>query len=429
MSQNTQFIQEFEQSMLKLSDLNNIFQKSAQDKKAFSGFIVSKLGEINSKIKGLAEKIKQLKEQVDNLQGQVNNNLTGITDKDKQIQQLQQQLQELSNQKQELTNQLQALSTKSVDETNRMQQQIDNSEATIRTLTAENEGIKSQLVALNTELTNKGDLSAEHAKQLQQLQDANTAQIAELTKQIEAKDLEIRTEVEKNQQIIEQLKQQINDITNAETTGKSQIQQLQEQLAQLQTQNDDLVQRIIAATQAINAATDNLNQLMDDTDNQKNIQDINNLFKELEASIEDISRAIQGQPIKGNNVSAKIPLDEIMNIQGVQISFGDLLHDLNAKSKQIGTPNNKYSEALNKIKSLVDSNQIPQVLMSNNIEFKNGKVFGGKTSRKTKKIRKQKGGFTYKTHSKRKKLTSVMSSTRGRGKKTKRSTRYSSSSK
>lgn len=428
MSQNTQFIKDFEQSMLKLNDLNTIFQKSAQDKKAFSGFIISKLSEINSKIKGLAEKIKQLKEQVDNLQGQVNNNLTGITDKDKQIQQLQQQLQELSNQKQELTNQLQALSTKSVDETNRMQQQIDNYEAKIRTLTAENEGIKSQLVALNTELTNKGDLSAEHAKQLQQLQDANKTQIAELTKQIEAKDLAIRTEAENNQQIIEQLKQQINDITNAETTGKSQIQQLQEQLIQLQKQNDDLVQRIIAATQAINAATDNLNQLMDDTENQKNIQDVNNLFKELEASIEDISRAIQGQPIKGI-VSVKIPLDQIMNIQGVQISVGDLLHDLTVKSKQIGNPNNKYSDALNKIKSLVDSNEIPQVLMNNNIEFKNGKVFGGKTSRKTKKIRNQKGGFTYKTHSKRKKLTSVMSSTRGRGKKTKRSSRYSSSSK
>jgi chromosome segregation ATPase len=120
MATNQNFIQEFERSLAKLNQLNEIIQKNTQDKKAFSDMIIAKLGEINNKIKDIAGKIRDFKNQVDGLQSQVQKNTSGISDKDKQIQQLKQQLQTITTEKNNLQKQLEDLSLKSVGETNKM---------------------------------------------------------------------------------------------------------------------------------------------------------------------------------------------------------------------------------------------------------------------------------------------------------------------
>ena len=74
---------------------------------------------------------------------------------------------------------------------------------------------------------------------------------------------------------------------------------------------------------------------------------------------------------------------------------------------------------LKQLRNASDEDDVNTILLKNNIgKSNNGKINGGKRFKKTKKNRKQKGGFTYKTNSKRNRLSttsSIRSSGRGRG--------------
>ena len=53
MAANQNFIQEFDQSLDRLKQLNGFIQKNAQNKKAFSEMVITKLSEIKNKIKDI----------------------------------------------------------------------------------------------------------------------------------------------------------------------------------------------------------------------------------------------------------------------------------------------------------------------------------------------------------------------------------------
>jgi len=202
----------------------------------------------------------------------------------------------------------------------------------------------------------------------------------------------------------------------------------------LQNENKELQQRIVAATESINTAVKNLQDISDDATNNQNTENVTKLFAQVEASIEDINKAIQGSPTQGpptqgpptqgpptQGQSQSIPSSEpIIGVNGVPqgYTFGDLLNQLQTKSRQ-QNGRSKYSDALTQIKTTNNINDIPKILNSSNIEFKNNSIMGGK-KHKTKKHRKQKGGFSYKLNSKRKGLStpSYMYKTMGKGKRT-----------
>ena len=131
---------------------------------------------------------------------------------------------------------------------------------------------------------------------------------------------------------------------------------------------------------------------------------------------------IQGNP-SAQTVSRqnpyKIPLNETINYENSQVNFGDLLAQIWEKSKKDNRPDNKYSVALKQLRNAADEDDVNTILLKNNIgKSNNGKINGGKRFKKTKKNRKQKGGYTYKINSKRRSITTASirsSSGRGRG--------------
>ena len=204
MAQIPDYLQNFQASMDKLSNLNTIIQKNIQDKQNFSSMVVNKLGDINTKIRSLAESIKGLKSQVDDLKNQVTNHTTGINDKETQIQQLQAQITQLTTDKQTLIDEYNTLKDQTTADIADKQKKIDASEAQIQKLTLDNETLTNQVQSLTTELSSHGDISAQHAKELQKqatdFQEKINEQIAQnnekinaLTKSIEEKDQQIAT--------------------------------------------------------------------------------------------------------------------------------------------------------------------------------------------------------------------------------------------
>ena len=76
---------------------------------------------------------------------------------------------------------------------------------------------------------------------------------------------------------------------------------------------------------------------------------------------------------------------------------------------------------LQQLRNASDVTDIISILDHSGITAKtNGELMGGKNAKKTKKIKKQKGGYTYKAASKRRSIskTSSMRSSLGRGRKT-----------
>lgn len=414
MAQTPDFLQKFQTSMDKLSNINAIIQKNIQDKQNFSSMIINNLSEINKKIRSLADAIKGLKSQVDDLKNQVNNNSTGISDKESQIKDLQTQISQLNTDKQALVEQYNTLKDKTVTDAADKQKTIDNYEAQIQKLTSDNDAMSKQVEALNNELSGKGDMSAKHAEELQKqaadfqqkMNDQitqNQAKIDSLTKSIEEKDQQINTLQQELQKAKDETASHIQTITDTQNQSTSSISQLQQQVETLKQQNNDLIQRIINATQAINEAIQNLDTLSNNDVDQKNAKDIDNTFAAIEASIQEISAAIQGQNQPKQTNTVTFPPTTPVVVSGQQIQLGEAIDGLKRKASQISDPNNKYAKTLSAIYAATNIDEINQALR--NVEYKNGKITGGK-SKKNKKVKKQKGGFKYNEFTKRKSLTS-----------------------
>jgi hypothetical protein len=193
---------------------------------------------------------------------------------------------------------------------------------------------------------------------------------------------------------------------------------LQRQIEQLNQMNQQLVNRLMAATEAINQATDDLVQLTESVPNVRTKQEVdallNQITQQIEQSIENIGRAAQGQPQLSNGGianSSSILNNESILINGNEIEFGELKQLLQRKNQQVRSrePNNKYKQTLDKLTNATSGQEVQGILNRNGIVFKNGSIMGG---RKTKKNRKQKGGFTYKKSFRRRSITSRTNSRR-----------------
>lgn len=424
MSQNQQFLQDFQNSMDKLSLINQKVQASLQQKKDFSDKLVNKLKEVNSKIQGLATQINQLRDNLDKLKGQVNSNSGSINDKDKQIADLNKNIYNLENEKKQLSQQLENFQKKCNDEKIAIQGKIDNDEALIRKLTEDNNTLKMQADSLTKELAGKGDTQSQHADELKKQTDefqkqfslqeqANKKQIDELMAHIQQSDNQIldlqKLLKEKTDEAASHAKTIDNNANNVQTN----IAQLNKDIENLKAENDSLINKIKDATVAIGKAVENLELLSNSVPNSQTEKYIDKLFQEIEFSLQNISGAIQGQSspssnISSNSINTNTPLN-LPQIGGPQIqtTVSNIINELN---KKISQPNSgvKYTDALKQIKQPgVTINDIPTILSRNNIAFKNNQIMGGKKIKTAKKHRKYKGGYTYK-NTKRKTITSKL---------------------
>lgn len=444
MSGPPQFLVDFQNSMTQLDAMNKKVQGTLAEKNRFNKKLQDRLQKINQMIQELAGVINKLKAKVDNLQGAVNNNSSSIGEKDKQIADLTQRLNALEAEKQQLTQNLSTLQTQANNEKTALQEKIDGDEAQIRKLMEDNTLIKNKSDALEAELASKGDLPAQHAEELKKQTDDFQAQLAKQQQDNQAQIDKLMAQIKDCEDQMAALQKQLQDkiaeadahvknISDTQSKGQAEIDQLNKQIADLQAENDDLVQRIIAATQAIMLANENLRLLSETAPNMQSEKEVDNLLDEIQNSIQTISNAIQGNPMQssmyGKNKQNKVKID-VLDDSGqprkidLDVLTGKLNDEFN-KAKTAGNPGAaKLEQAINILRS-GDNNALSDFLINNGIRFYNNSnkiIFGGK--KRTKKHRKQRGGFTYKMNVKRR---SVPTSSRGSiSKSSRRSSRRSS---
>jgi len=425
------FLQNFQRSMDGLAALNDRIRSGLQTKSEFSANLLTKLRQINEQIRGLANKISALKQRLDALQLQVDTNTGSIGDKEALVQRLTQQVSELEAQRNILQTQLDELKQKTMADIAGFQSRIDDCESRFRAITDENKVLTERVRALEAELAGRGDIQAQHAQELKAQADAFAAQAQETMRQNDEEKAKLREEILYNSQQLEGCERELSkaeekiaqndaNIDASQAQLRGQIDVLNGQVAALTTQNADLKSRIEAATVAINQASGNLEQLINAFPNAQSNEDFRGIFDEITQSIQDIDHLIEGNgiPINPGPVppvpvpvpprsktrnNSVLPPDTMITVQTIegtplQIRFSTLVVDLgNKRGVQ------KYIQTLAEVRAATTPEEVSRILQKDGIKYKNGKMMGG---RKTKKLRKQKGGFLYKTNTKRRSLSS-----------------------
>lgn len=440
---NPNFKQEFDNSLQRLAQINAAIDQNIRGKQEFSGRIIQRLSAINEKVKQLGDAIRALKDELSRLQAQAAANNSQITDIGNEVNTLKGQIAQLTDERDKAIAELDRLKKQYQADVQDFQKRIDDSEAQLRELTNQNTTLTQQRDALQAELTQQGDLGAAHAEELRRLgeqhaeelrqkdeqlrlqQEENERAMAALQADIAAKEADLNQRIADAGNNAAQLQGQIDTLNREKQDKDNQIAQLQAQITALQNENTDLVNRIVAATQAISDATNRLNELNDPA--SFNEAELDAKFQELEASVQQISNAIQGNPVPVNQASGnqiptvtRLKFDTPINYKGTDFTVGTIVNTLKSKpqvDRNTGGPS-KYAAALTAVHNAATPGEVLQALNSNGIDVKNGAIFGGKKSKKTKKVRKQKGGYTYKTNSKRKSISttsSIRSTARGRG--------------
>jgi len=419
----TEFIQQFDQSMRRLNEVRQGIQSNIELKQNFTNNIKNSLTQISKRLKTLVSNITELKTRSEKLHGDINTNNIAINEKNMQCQQLQAQIAQLQSQHQteiiKLNQEKQSLNEK----TNEQQTKIDEYEKNLREITELQQQLTAEKDALRNELQGKGDDSAKHAQQIQELTLQAQQREKELTDQIsqcenKINDFQVQLDVKESE--IKRLNEQHQNTTGA---AQNQTLNLQQQIEQLKQQNEELSQRIVAATQAILNATEDLEKLTSAVPNVASQEEVNSILQEIELSIQNISNVIQGQRAaaakKTNSVAPNdnmvISVVDSISRQPINIQLGVLKTALKKKADQLKATNpkidNKYQKALDKIASAKTPEDISKLLYGIVIKStpEGITVKGGRRSKKNKKY---KGGFTYKTTSRRKGMSSSLKSIR-----------------
>lgn len=409
------FLVNFQEKMDKLTNIRRNIQSGIQFKEQFTNDLKAKLGEINQRLQELATLISNLKSKADNLETQIGTNTTSISDKERELQQLKDQITALNSEKENLIAKITQQESASKNQMDQQQAKIDAYEAELRDVKQKFDAQTSEINALREEMTKTGnDKDITHAENLKQLTEQSEKSLQEQEAQLMQKINDCESKIAGYEQQIKDKDTELEEKQKAidEATGQAQTsaQGLQQQIDSLKAENEQLVQRLIAATEAISQAADDLQTLTDSAPNVQTKQDIDDLLnqitQQIEQSIQNIGRAAQGQtPVQRMNIqpATNITLQDISSGNDVSLPFGSFIKMIANKASQIKNGPNKYKDALDKLKTINDPSQIENILNANNIAFKNNQIMGG---RKTKKNRKQKGGFTYKSSIKRRSISS-----------------------
>jgi chromosome segregation ATPase len=323
--------------------------------------------------------------------------------------QLRQQLDAIQNDSEQMRQEIQS-----------HQNTIDNYENQLRALTEERNALRNNLNAT-------GDVGAQHATEIQNLTrgfesqiEEKNAQIQTLQNEITGKDIEIARltrELESTNNQLEQLNLQTtqNDVRLAELQSRNQ---------ELEIENADLTHIITEATTAIRSAIERMREF--NNPNAFNETGKDNILRTINESIENINNIISGAPNQGspppmqasfrNITKPPLPTFEITDKNGNKIQYqtSQIIKQLEEKIDNPNIKNNsKYKLAL---KEINDGADIVTTLQKY-VTFKNNIISGGKT-KKRRKYKKQRGGFTYKHNAKRKTFSTTLNIAKGNSKKT-----------
>ena len=291
----------------------------------------------------------------------------------------------------------------------------------MREVTQERDALKNEKTALQTELSTKSDNQAQHAEEINRLTQESDQKLKDQETQLNQKiqDCEAKI-IDFQKQLREKDEQYANaqqECTNKQASTIQNVETLQKQVNELTALNNTLLGKIKEASDAIDSAASNLESISNAVPNATTKQEIDQLLGEIDNSIQNINKAVQAPVAQGPapvSPNTPISLADLNSQQRVDINLRDLMDMLTRKASQVRrnnpTAQNKYADAINQINSASSANEISAIIMRNNISVKDGAVSGGKG--KTKKYRKQKGGFTYKSSSRRRSITSATGSKR-----------------
>ena len=401
------FLEQLENSKRTLEGLHDEIAQSIEKKQQFTASIKQKLTEINTQVQTLVAIMQNLRDRILGLQKEIADNSGSIGANQTRIQELEQQNAQVQQEKTALEQQMQALQTQHDGEKAKLV-------ADITQLQQEEAMLKKQIEDLNQTIHNNGTQQQEqHAKQLAELQaecqkkmDENTAQIQTLTQQLQ--DLT----QDRNKRITD-TDARLRELQTKEEQNDKQIADLTAEVTRLTALNANLEGSIKGAIDALNNASIEIRKLIDAGPNDADQGEIERMLEGIKKSIDDINAAIPpgaGPAPPRPTVPAPPNIDPSIEItlSGKTYNLQGLANILYQKSLEKGS-HPKFARALAIITANPNDNTSIEKAF-NSIRVSNGPnkglmVTGGKTrkvrtrknsGKKTKKIRKQKGGYTYK---------------------------------
>lgn len=460
MSLSQNFLTQFQTKMDALTNERSRVQKTIQDRQQFTNELKTKLGQIYQRLQFLANLINQLKTKATTLETQVTSNNVDIIAKQQEIDNLKKQMLSDTNLKGVSQSRINVLEGQIKKYEEQIKTLNDQSEALRKELSSKGDQQKTHADAIN-ELTRKSkeekdtlvlELNNTKARvaQLEQNQITNQGQSNNLQGQI----TQLQTE---NKELINKLTLAIKAITDAtldlknlmDTVPNAQTKQEVDQLlSQITQQIETSISSLQNTSQSPSAPNSGFFSNILSRSNKPAANPLttgnfvtpgsrNAIVTPVSPSSQNLgygarnapyssidlfnqASPIFGQPpnLANRGISPGInPSNSsgqgLNDTTQVKLYEGDpnpmVLGRLKDKMKEkinsplLGQFSAKYRRALEAIDNAKDANEIPGILASNRITYRNGELRGGI---KSKKYRKQKGGFTYKKKSRRSSITS-----------------------
>jgi DNA repair exonuclease SbcCD ATPase subunit len=284
---NREFITAFDESLKRLNEINAAIGKNTDNKRKFTGFVLTKLQELHEKIKAIVGKIKDIKQKIVVLQGQVNQNNSGVQAKDAELINLKQQLDQLTTERTNLTTQLDQLKNDAKANETRLQDTINGKEAELRDLANRNveletakKAVETELNALRADMATRGDAQTQaHAEQIRQLTEQHKGEIDRLQGQIAANENQIAAN-----------EARIKELTDQHGTKDTQTQDLVNRNTELENRNRDLEAQLNTAQTELQTLQQKYNTL--EVDSKTRIEQALQDYKALQAQIEENNKKI-----------------------------------------------------------------------------------------------------------------------------------------
>jgi chromosome segregation ATPase len=413
MASSQDYLTEFQNKLDALNAVKDRVNASLAFRQQFSKDIKKQLTEVNARVQYLVGMIQKLKTTTGSIESAVNNNSGIIAQKNTQIQDLTNQLESTRQEKNRLESQFNAYKADKERQIQENQAAINQHEAQLRTLTQSKEEAERKASTLTAERT---QIDEQYRQKEQEL----TAKINECEGKLTTCEQQLRDKTAEHAQAA----QAVDAVQERTQTN---VQNLQQQITGLTEQNNMLVQRLISATEAIHSATENLQMLTSEAPNAQTKEEVDQLIRQItsqiEQSIENIGRATQGQQGQGQTTSSATSYnvdenydklirlytkdgDKRQFLAFMQTINGTAANSINQHIKK--AVDNADESAINAIKSVLSVNQLvvqTPILGGKTKKYKYTYMKNKTRKRRAHKRKHHKGGFTYKSNSKRKSIS------------------------
>lgn len=417
MAASNDYLKKFEASMTKLNNVRRNVESVIKMKEDFTSSINDELNQINLKLQDLTNRIIALKSFADDLKKQVDGNKSLIGEKNNEMQGIQQNLEQLQKERDSIiakSNEEKNLLHSSINE---KQKKIDETEEQLRQLSANLQALTQQKDALDAELRGRGDQSQQHAEELKKMTEEHQAKLTEQQNELSSKINECESKIQEYEKKIKDNELVSNNsLQNIQSTNQQlteQLNKVNQEKQELTELNNELIDKIGIATGAISEAADDLVALFNASPNAKTKVEADGILKQVNDSIQRISNALSGTLNNSPKIAEMTPIQLSQPGGNLTLTYQQIRERLNEKKRQSQTNPSvspSYRLAFNEIvKDAQTPEDVSNIIKKYNIIFTAAGIKGG---RKTKKNRNQKGGFTYKSTSRRRSISSTPKSNR-----------------